>query len=107
MAYWAIVARRLAYPAYFQSKAILGEETDASEAKQDFFWVVEEVMSHESSGEKQEEMLQNLCRCIRGFISQSIGDSACAESGIGRRTFVPMTAFDRLCVMSPGNYYIC
>eukprot|EP00913_Durusdinium_trenchii_P001223 g1126.t1 len=54
VAYWAIVARRLAYPAYFQSKAILGE--------------------------KQEEMLQNLCRCIRGFISQSIGDSAIVMS---------------------------
>ncbi|CAL1149002.1 unnamed protein product [Cladocopium goreaui] len=49
VAYWAIVARRLAYPAYFQPNV---------------------------PSDKQEETLQQLCRCIRGFISQSIGDSA-------------------------------
>ena len=38
------------------------------------FWYSDPVR-----GEKQEETLQQLCRCIRGFISQSIGDSALAS----------------------------
>eukprot|EP00434_Breviolum_minutum_P041127 symbB.v1.2.036582.t1/scaffold5198.1/size29900/2 len=49
VAYWAIVARRLAYPAYFQPCV---------------------------PSDQQQETLESLCRCIRGFISQSIGDSA-------------------------------
>ncbi|CAJ1348141.1 unnamed protein product [Effrenium voratum] len=46
VAYWAVVARRL-YPLYFA----------------------------EADGEKQ-DMLERLCRSIRGFISQSVGDGA-------------------------------
>ena len=38
------------------------------------FWYSDSV-----GGDKQEETLQQLCRCIRGFISQSIGDSALAS----------------------------
>ncbi|CAJ1426972.1 unnamed protein product [Effrenium voratum] len=50
VAYWAVVARRL-YPLYFA-------EADGG-----------------SKGEKQ-DMLERLCRSIRGFISQSVGDGA-------------------------------
>lgn len=68
VAYWAVVARRLAYPAYFQSDR---SSRAPSRCK---------PKASKSRGEEQNEMLERLCRSIRGFISQSIGDSASLTS---------------------------